>query len=91
VQRLRRSALGNGSVAGNQVGGGSGRKIATVAGVIGGAVLGHKVEENRNDSTYYEVVIDMEGGGQQFLTLQNAGGINAGARVTVQGNNISLR
>src|SRR5688572_15713421 len=65
-----------GGVAGNQVGGGSGRKIATVAGVIGGAVLGHKVEENRNTSTYYEVVIDMEGGGQQFLTLENAGGIN---------------
>jgi outer membrane lipoprotein SlyB len=80
-----------GGVAGNQVGGGSGKKIATVAGVIGGAVLGNKVEQNRNTSSYYEIVIDMEGGGQQFLTLENASGISPGARVTVQGGNIALR
>ena len=80
-----------GGVAGNQVGGGSGRQIATVAGAIGGAVLGHKVEQNRNTSSWYEIVIDMEGGGQQFVTVENPGGISPGARVTVQGNTVTLR
>lgn len=80
-----------GGVAGNQIGGGSGKKIATVAGVIGGAVVGNKVEQNRNDVSYYEVVIDMEGGGQQFITVADASGISPGAQVNVQGSTITLR
>lgn len=80
-----------GGVVGNQIGGGSGRKIATAAGAIGGAVLGNNIEKSRNSSTYYEVVIDMEGGGQQFITVPDASGISAGSRVTVQGGNIALR
>lgn len=80
-----------GGLAGNQVGGGSGKKIATVAGVIGGAVLGNKVEQNRNGANYYEIVIDMESGGQQFITVQDPAGISPGSRVTVQGSTISLR
>lgn len=80
-----------GGLAGNQVGGGSGKKIATVAGVIGGAVLGNKVEQNRNGANYFEIVVDMESGGQQFITVQDTGGIAPGSRVTVQGSNISLR
>lgn len=80
-----------GGVAGNQVGGGSGRKIATAAGAIGGAVLGNKIEKDRNTDSYYEVVIDMEGGGQQFVTVPDATGIAVGSEVTVQGGNIALR
>ena len=80
-----------GGVVGNQVGGGNGRKIATAAGAIGGALLGDKIEKDRNSSTYYEVTIDMEGGGQQFVTVPDATGIAVGSRVNVQGGNISLR
>jgi outer membrane lipoprotein SlyB len=80
-----------GGVAGNQVGGGSGRQVATVAGVIGGAVLGNEIEQNRNASSSYDVVIDMEGGGQQVIAMQDVGGISAGSRVRVQGNTVSLR
>lgn len=80
-----------GGVAGRQVGGGSGRDIATVAGAIGGAVLGNEVEQNRNGSTSYEVVIDMEGGGQQVVNVADAGGLTPGAEVSVQGGRISLR
>jgi outer membrane lipoprotein SlyB len=35
-----------GGLLGNQVGGGSGKKVATVAGVIGGALAGHTIEGN---------------------------------------------
>jgi outer membrane lipoprotein SlyB len=80
-----------GGVAGNQVGGGSGQKIATVAGAIGGAVLGNNIEKNRNSVNYYEITIDMEGGGQQFITVADTAGISVGSAVNVQGNNISLR
>ena len=80
-----------GGVAGNQVGGGSGRDIATVAGVIGGAVLGNEVEQNRNSSTVYEIVVDMQGGGQQIISVTDASGIRSGSAVSVQGGSISLR
>ncbi len=80
-----------GGLAGNQVGGGSGKKIATVAGAIGGAVLGNNIEKNRNGTTYYEVVIDMESGQQQVINVPDATGISTGSLVTVQGGNISLR
>ena len=80
-----------GGVAGNQVGGGSGKKIATAAGVIGGALLGNDIEQNRNATSQYEVVIDMENGSQQYIMVPNPAGINPGSRVTVNGGNISLR
>ncbi len=80
-----------GGVAGNQVGGGSGKKIATVAGAIGGAVLGNNIEKSRSTSTYYEVTIDMDGGGTQFITVPDASGIAVGSAVEVQGSNIYLR
>ncbi|MEY4641387.1 MAG: hypothetical protein RLZZ227_1381 [Pseudomonadota bacterium] len=80
-----------GGVAGNQVGGGSGRKIATAAGVIGGALLGNEVEQNRNGSSAYEVVVDMESGSQQVVTLSSVAGISTGAAVHVRSGNITLR
>lgn len=82
-----------GGLAGNQVGGGDGKKIATVAGVIGGAVVGNKIEGNRNDAAYYVITVDMDAGGQRTATVANAAalGIGIGSPVTVVGDTISLR
>lgn len=80
-----------GGVAGNQVGGGSGQDIATAAGAIGGALLGNNIEKNRNAVAYYEVVVDMENGGQQFINVPNTSGIYVGVPVRVQDGNISIR
>jgi uncharacterized protein YcfJ len=82
-----------GGIVGNQVGGGTGKKVATVAGVIGGAVVGNKIEENGNDDTYYEITVDMERGGSKTFNVgySAARGIGVGSRVTVSGNNIELR
>lgn len=80
-----------GGVAGNQVGGGSGQDIATAAGAIGGALLGNNIEQNRNSTAYYEVVVAMENGRQEVINVQNPNGISSGASVYVQGGNISLR
>lgn len=80
-----------GGVAGNQVGGGDGKKLATVAGAIGGAVLGNKIEQDRKGPNYYEVTIDMENGGREIIMIPDATGISAGSEVLVNGNTISLR
>jgi uncharacterized protein YcfJ len=42
-----------GGVLGNQVGGGSGKKIATVAGAIGGGYAGNKVQEQHQANSTY--------------------------------------
>ena len=49
------SAIGAiaGGVLGNQVGGGSGKKIATVAGAIGGGYAGNKIQENMQENDTY--------------------------------------
>ena len=80
-----------GGLAGNQVGGGDGKKLATVAGVIGGAVVGNKIEGDRKDLAYYEVTIDMDAGGQRTIIVPDSAGIHVGSAVSVSGTNISLR
>ena len=80
-----------GGVAGNQVGGGTGNKVATAAGVIGGAILGNNIEQNRNSSTWYDVVITMQDGSKQYVSIQNPGSISPGSAVYVNGSNITLR
>ena len=81
------TSTGVGGVIGGLVGGVAGNQV----GVIGGAVLGNKLEKDRNGTSYFEVSIDMEGGGQRVVTIANAQGINPGTAVTVIGNDISLR
>ena len=39
-----------GGVVGNQIGGGSGKDVATGVGAAGGAIAGHKMNENRVES-----------------------------------------
>lgn len=80
-----------GGLAGNQIGGGSGKKIATVAGVVGGAVAGNAIEKNRNTSQVYEIAIDLENGSSTLITVPDASGIAVGSKVAVENGNISLR
>jgi len=53
----RRLLLRGGAVAGgllgNQIGGGSGKKIATVAGAVGGGYAGNKVQEGMQERDTY--------------------------------------
>jgi uncharacterized protein YcfJ len=37
-----------GGLLGNQVGGGNGRKAATAAGLVGGGLIGRRIDENNN-------------------------------------------
>jgi outer membrane lipoprotein SlyB len=72
-----------GGLLGNQVGGGNGRKLATVAGAVGGAVVGNQVEGNMKATTSYEVHVRMDNGGSRSFTLQDLNGYNTGDRIKV--------
>jgi outer membrane lipoprotein SlyB len=80
-----------GGLAGNQVGGGSGKRIATVIGVAGGALAGNAIERNRNASTYFDVVIAMDDGSYRTISVDDASALATGTAVIVEGENIRLR
>lgn len=81
-----------GGLLGRQVGGGSGRDLATAAGVIGGAVGGSRIEEAANRVNALEMEIRRDDGqrvvvvqkaDQRFQTGQRVRLIGSGANVTV--------
>ena len=78
TQRGQGSGLGAaggalvGGLLGNQVGGGSGRKIATVAGAVGGAVVGNQVEGNMKSTTHYQVRVRMDDGKVRTVSISSA-------------------
>ena len=51
-----------GGLLGNQIGGGTGRQLATVAGAVGGAVVGNQVEGNMKATTSYEIRVRLDDG-----------------------------
>ena len=51
-----------GGLLGNQIGGGSGRQLATIAGAIGGAVTGNQIEGNVNTSRSYDIAVRLDNG-----------------------------
>lgn len=61
-----------GLILGNQVGGGAGKKIATVLGAAGGAYAGHQVEKNARASKSYETSVRMEDGSYRTVTSPGA-------------------
>lgn len=72
-----------GGLLGNQIGGGNGKKLATVVGAVGGAVVGNQVEGNMKASTSYQVQVRMDNGGSRTFNLQNLNGYNTGDRIKV--------
>ena len=72
-----------GGLLGNQIGGGNGKKLATVAGAVGGAVVGNQVEGNMKATTSYEVHVRMDNGNTRTFHLQNLNGYNSGDRIKI--------
>lgn len=72
-----------GGLLGNQVGGGSGRDIATVAGAVGGAVIGNQVEGNMKATTRYEVRVRLDDGSVRTFTRETAPSWRNGERVRI--------
>ncbi|MGC8020840.1 glycine zipper 2TM domain-containing protein, partial [Salmonella enterica] len=51
-----------GGLLGNQIGGGTGRTLATIAGAVGGGYAGNEVEKNVRSTTSYVVDVRMDNG-----------------------------
>ncbi|HEX8614758.1 MAG TPA: glycine zipper 2TM domain-containing protein [Telluria sp.] len=89
TQRAQGSGLGAaggavlGGLLGNQVGGGNGRKLATVAGAVGGAVVGNQVEGSLKATRSYEIRVRLDDGGSRTFHQQSAAGWRTGDRVKV--------
>jgi len=85
------SATGGGAVAGgllggilgHQVGQGRGKELATVAGVVGGALAGNEIEKNSHKVTRYHVAVRMSDGTEQLFTLNAAPSLAVGDHVVI--------
>ena len=80
-----------GGVLGHQIGGGSGRSLATAAGVVGGAVAGNAIEERNNGGGAggYRIVIGLDQGGQRDYDVSSPGDLRVGDRVRIVNGQIS--
>ncbi len=72
-----------GGIVGNQMGGGTGRTVATAAGAAGGAYVGHEMEKRRNAGEIYKVTIKMDDGTTQSFAQEAAPEIKSGDRVKI--------
>lgn len=78
-----------GGVLGNQVGKGTGNTVATVAGVAGGALIGHEIDKNRQSKNpTYAVRVRLNNGDFQTLNLDNVGDLRVGDRVRIENNRL---
>ena len=72
-----------GALLGNQIGSGSGRKLATVAGAAGGAYAGHQIEKHVKTTKRYDVVVRMQDGSSRTFPYEKEPGFNVGDKVKV--------
>lgn len=80
-----------GGVLGNQVGGGNGRKVATVAGAVGGGYAGNEIERRTRSTTTYQVRVRMEDGDIRTFPFAQQPGWSAGDRVRVVDGQLTSR
>lgn len=78
-----------GGLLGSQVGGGSGKNVATVLGAVGGGVAGNEVEKRARATTVYQVRVRMDDGSLRTLTQSTAPAV--GQKVTVEGTALRVR
>ena len=81
-----------GAAAGTGIGGGSGRRMATVAGGIGGAVAGSAIEGAVTKKKALEIMVQYENGKEEVI-VQEPGKDNfrVGQQVRVVGNGATAR
>lgn len=80
-----------GGVLGNQVGGGTGRKLATVAGAVGGGFAGNEVEKRTRANTTYQVRVRMEDGNVRNFPYNNQPPWSVGDRIRVVDGYLTAR
>jgi outer membrane lipoprotein SlyB len=72
-----------GGLLGNQVGGGHGKELMTVAGAIGGAVAGNQIEGQVNATHSYEITVRMDNGTTRTVRQSAEPDWRSGERVKI--------
>ncbi len=72
-----------GGLLGNQIGGGSGKTLATVAGAVGGGFAGNEIEKRTRTQATYEVNVRMEDGKMRTFPYDKQPNWSTGDRVRV--------
>ena len=72
-----------GGLLGNQVGGGTGRTLATIAGAVGGGYAGNEVEKRTRTATTYQVRVRMDNGQVRSFPYNSQPNWRQGDRVRV--------
>lgn len=80
-----------GGVLGHQVGGGDGKKVATVAGVVGGAYAGNAIESKTRTTTSYRVRVRFEDGRRDSFNYAQAPNLDVGTPVRVRNGELVPR
>jgi outer membrane lipoprotein SlyB len=78
-----------GALLGHQVGGGTGKKLATVAGAVGGAYAGKKIQENVNSTKVWTVDVQYDNGRSGSFNFDHDPGVQRGDRVKNSGQSIT--
>lgn len=97
VQFVRAGAAGSGvagtviggavgGLAGHQVGGGKGRTAATIAGAVGGALIGRALEQNMGQGSQdvYRVTVQFDNGTRHAFDYASTPNVRVGDRVWLQ-------
>ncbi len=80
-----------GALAGSQVGGGSGKTLATVAGAIGGALIGRSIEQNTRlgeGQAYYRVTVRFNDNSSRFYDYSEVPSVRVGDKVRLDGGQL---
>lgn len=80
-----------GGILGHQVGGGTGQDIATVAGVVGGALIGNAIQNNQVPATaqqIYRVTVQQDNGVARTFDYAEQPNVRVGDRVRVENNQL---
>lgn len=77
-----------GALLGHQVGGGTGKTVATVAGAAGGAYAGKEIENRMKTTKHYEVITRLDNGGSQTVSYETDPGYKVGDKVRVEGGTL---
>ena len=80
-----------GALLGRQVGGGTGKDLATIAGAAGGAYAGHKIEEKMKTSKVWIVKVRLDTGNERSFEFDHDPGFAAGNLVKLSGGSIVRR
>ncbi|MFP5391788.1 MAG: glycine zipper 2TM domain-containing protein [Gammaproteobacteria bacterium] len=74
-----------GALLGHQVGGGNGKTLATIAGAVGGAYAGKKIQEKANATRIWTVDVEYDNGRRGSVRFDRDPGLQRGDRVQKAG------